>query len=188
MTPGQIYQQCIDKQRVVVTGNGSSFISLLILHVLKQYSRKFDHASDGQELMIHKDSPTIIIQSSLQLLDYKHHIAILSDIASEVDTKQYEQFADATPKGGTLIYQESDQIVKAVGSKERADIQTIPYKQYQHEVQNGKTILISSTKEKIPVKFSSDLHLQYVSASKETLKKLGITSGQFYKADRKSVV
>ena len=129
---------------------------------------------------MHKDSPTIIIQGSVQLLDFKHHIAILSDIASGTDPKTYEQFAEATPKGGTMIYQESDPIVKAIGSKERADIQTIPYKRYQHEVQNGKTILISSTNEKIPIKLSGDLHLQYVSASKEILKKLGITSGQFY--------
>ncbi len=182
LTPSQIYQQCIDKQRVVVTGNGSRFISLLIQHVLKQYNRKFDYASDGQEPVIHKGSPTIVIQASLQLLDYKHHIGILSDIASGIDAKAIEQFADATPKGGTLIYQESDPKVKAIGSKERADIQTIPYKRYQHEVQNGITILISSTNEKIPVKLSGDLHLQYVSASKEILKKLGITSGQFYRA------
>ena len=181
MTPDQIYQQCIDKQRVVVTGNGSLFISLLIQHVLDHYHRKFDYAVEGQEPVIHKDSPTIIIQSSIQLLDYKHHIGILSDITSGVDAKPYEQFADATPKGGTFIYQESDPMVKAIGSKERADIQTIPYKRYQHEVQNGKTILISSTNEKIPVKLSSDLHLQYLSASKEILKKLGITSSQFYK-------
>lgn len=182
MTPDQIYQQCIDKQRVVVIGNGSPFISLLIQHVLNHYNRKFDYVVEGQEPVMHKESPTIIIQGSTQLLDYEHHIGIISDIASGADSKPYEQFADATPKGGTLIYQESDPKVKAIGSKERADIQTIPYKQYQHEVQNGKTILISSTNEKIPVKLSSDLHLQYVSASKEILKKLGITSGQFYRA------
>jgi UDP-N-acetylmuramate: L-alanyl-gamma-D-glutamyl-meso-diaminopimelate ligase len=182
LTPDQIYQQCIDKQRVVVTGNGSLFISLLIHHVLKHYNRKFDYVVEGQEPVIHKDSPTIIIQSSLQLLDYKHHIGILSDITSGVDAKPYEQFADATPKGGTLIYQEGDPIVKTIGAKERADIQTIPFKRYQHEVQNGKTILISSTNEKIPIKLSGDPHLQYISASKEILKKLGITSGQFYRA------
>lgn len=182
MTPSQIYQQCIDKQRVVVTGNGSRFISLLIQHVLKHYNRKFDYASEGQESTIHKDSPTIIIQASTQLLDYKHHIGILSDIASGEDSKPYEQFADSTPKGGTLIYQESDPKVKAIGSKERPDIQTIPYKRYQHEVQNGKIVLISSTNEKTPIKFSDDLYLHYVSASKEILKKLGITSGQFYTA------
>lgn len=182
MNPDQIYQQCVDKQRVVVTGNGSRFISLLLHHVLNHYNRKFDYVVEGQEPVIHKDSPTIIIGASTQLLDYKHHIGILSDIASTVDSRTYEQFANATPKGGTLIYQESDPKVKAIGSNERTDIQTIPYKQYQHEIQNGKTILISSTNEKIPVKLSSDLHLQYVSASKEILKKLGITSGQFYRA------
>jgi UDP-N-acetylmuramate: L-alanyl-gamma-D-glutamyl-meso-diaminopimelate ligase len=150
--------------------------------VLNHYNRKFDYVVEGQEPVMRNDSPTIIIQDTTQLLDYKHHIAILSDIPSGADSKPQEQFADATPKGGTLIYQESDPKVKAIGLKERADIQTIPYKGYQHEVQNGKTILVSSTNEKIPVHFSSELHLQYVSAAKEILKKLGITSGQFYRA------
>ncbi len=182
MTPSQLYQQCIDKQRVVVTGNGNGFISGLIVHVLKQYNRKFDIVMEGKDPVIHLESPSIIIQTTTQLLDYKHHIGILSDISSTEDEKPYELFADATPKGGTLIYQESDARVKSIGTKERADIQSIPYKKYQHEVKNGSTILISSTNEKIQVKFSSDLDLQYVSASKEILKKLGITSGQFYKA------
>ena len=182
MAPIQIYQQCIDKQRVVVTGNGNGFIANLIVHILKEYNRKFDYVSEGQDPVIHIQSPTIIIQASTQLLDYKHHIGILSDTSSTEDSKAYELFADATPKGGTLIYQESDSRAKSIGTKERADIQSIPYKKYQHEVKNGTTVLISSTNERIPVKFSSDLHLQYVSASKEILKKLGITSNQFYKA------
>jgi UDP-N-acetylmuramate: L-alanyl-gamma-D-glutamyl-meso-diaminopimelate ligase len=182
LTPAQIYQQCIDKQRVVVTGNGSHFITQLILNVLKQYNRKFDYVIDGQEPVVHKDAPTIIIQGTSQLLDYKHHIAILSDLSSGVDLKSIEQFADATPKGGTLIYQETDPKVKAIGAKERADIQAISYTSYQHEIKNGTTILVSSTHEKIPIKLSGALHLSYVSAAKEVLKKLGISSGQFYRS------
>ncbi len=182
MTPHQIYQQCLDKQRVVITGNGSRVISLLIVHVLKQHNRKFDYVIEGHEPMIHKDSPTIILQGTSQLLDNKHHIGVLSNLFSDEEAKAFEQFADATPKGGTLIYSESDAKIKAIGSKERADIQAIPYKSYQHEVQNGKFILVSSTNEKIPVRLSSELHLQYVSAAKEVLKKLGITSSQFYKS------
>lgn len=131
---------------------------------------------------MHKDAPTIVIQCSSQLLDYKHHIAILSDLPPDNDTKSFEQFADATPKGGTLIYQEGDPKAKAIGSKERADIQAISYKPYQHEIKDGTTILVSSTNEKIPIKLSGALHLSYVSAAKEVLKKLGITSGQFYRS------
>ena len=155
---------------------------MLILHLLKQHNRKFDYVLEGQEPVIQKHSPTIIIEGSTQLLDYKHHIGILSHLTSGADLKLFEQFSDATPKGGTLIYAENDATMKAIGSKERADIQSIPFKTYQHEIQNSKTILISSTNEKIPVKFSDSLHLQYASAAKEILKKLGITSGQFYRA------
>ena len=182
MTPNQIYSQCIDKQRVVVTGNGSLFIIKLILHVLKNYNRKFDYVLEGQEPVLYKDSPTIIIQGTTQLLDYKHHIGVMSEFSSSEETNQIEQFADATPKGGTLIYAESDAKTKLIGAKERADIQAIPFQTYKHVVLNGKTILISSTNEKITINLSEDLHLQYVSAAKEILKKIGITSGQFYKS------
>jgi len=182
LTPEQIYQQSVDKQRVVITGNGGRFIAALISHVLKQYNRKFDYVLDGQKPVLNSGSPTVIIQESTQPLGYKHHIAILSELSSGADAKPYDQFADATPKGGTLIYPENDPVIKVIGAKERADIQTISYKAYQHEEKNGATSLISSTKEKIPVKFSGPLHLSHVSAAKEVLKKLGITSGQFYRA------
>ncbi len=182
MTPDQIYSQCIDKQRVVITGDGSQFITLLILHVLKNYNRKFDFVLEGQEPALHNDSPTVIIQGSTQLLDYKHHIGVISEFSSGAEAKLIEQFADATPKGGSLIYSDNDAKAKLIGSKERVDIQAIPFRTYQHVVLNGKTILISSTNEKITINLSEDLHLQYVSAAKEILKKIGITSDQFYKS------
>ena len=132
--------------------------------------------------MLHKDSPTIIIQAATRLTDYKHHICILTDVSPDIASSAIEQIADATPKGGTLIFQEGDPKIKAIGAKERADIQSIPFKTYKHELKDGKAILISSTNERIPVRFSGNLQLQYVSAAKEVLKKLGITSGQFYRA------
>ena len=181
MTPNQLYQQCIDKQRVVITGNGSRAISSLIAQVLKHHNRKFDYVLENQEPVIYRDSPTVIIQASSQLLDYKHHIGLLSESTLNAEGKLFEQFADATPKGGTLIYSEDDPKVKAIGVKERADIQAIPYKAYKHEVKNGKTFLISSSNEKIPILLSGELQLHYVSAAKEVLKKLGITSDQFYR-------
>jgi UDP-N-acetylmuramate: L-alanyl-gamma-D-glutamyl-meso-diaminopimelate ligase len=165
----------------VITGNGSQAISSLIVHMLKHHNRKFDYVLENQEPVIHKDSPTIIIQASVQLLDYKHHIGLLSEFALDTEGKLFEQFADATPKGGTLIYNEDDPKVKSIGARERADMQAIPYKAYKHEVKNGRTFLISSSNEKIPVVLSGALQLQYISAAKEVLKKLGITSDQFYK-------
>jgi UDP-N-acetylmuramate: L-alanyl-gamma-D-glutamyl-meso-diaminopimelate ligase len=180
LTAGDIYQQCIDKQRVVVTGKGSRIIALLIVHVLKYHNRKFDYILENQESVIHKDSPTIIIQGPTLSLDYNHHIGVISAPGSDLD--QLDKFADATPKGGTLIYAENDPKIKIIGSKERTDIQGIPYISFKHEEQNGKTFLVSGSNEKIPVRISGALFLECASAAKEVLKKLGITSGQFYKA------
>ncbi len=184
VTPQTIYQQAIDKQRVVIMGSNKSVIGAMVSHVLKYHHRKFDYVADKQLNDGYKvsEAPVIIIESEDEnVLRYHHHIGVLS---SENSTEQavIESFCNATPKSGILIYPESNSALKSIGSKERTDVMAIGYKPYPHE-QNGAGIqLISSTKEKVPVKISGSKNLEALSAAKEILKKIGITSGQFYKA------
>jgi len=186
VTPSTIYQQGIDKQRILITGQGRSVIASLVRHVLDQYNRKYDFISnrptDNFKLT---EAPVLIVEASEspELLEYKHHIAILSHSDLKDGSKSaLTRIMDATPKSGILIYAELDPEIKALATRERADVQAIPFKTYAHEIQNGKTILITSTQEKFPIALSGDANLQYVSAAKEVLKRIGITSGQFYRA------
>lgn len=182
MTAESIYQQSLDKQRIVIVGEGSSLITSLVIHTLSFYNRKFDFVLPGKPGKFDMDAPIIIIHATDQLLDYKHHIAILTNLSSGDSINAYEQLADATPKGGTLLYPELVESLKKIGIKERTDVQAIGYTRYKHELKEGKTVLISSTGERFPIAVSGDKNLEYVSAAKELLKKIGITSGQFYKA------
>jgi UDP-N-acetylmuramate: L-alanyl-gamma-D-glutamyl-meso-diaminopimelate ligase len=182
LSGAEIYKQSIDKQRILVAGGCSDLIASLILHTLQFYNRKFDFVIAGMPASIQKDSPIIIIENESQCIDYKHHILILGNSASSVEVAELEKLAEATPKGGTIIYPKIHAVLNKIGSKERADVQSIAYDIYKHEEVEGKTVLISSTKEKFPVKLNGDLDLQCVSAAKELLKKIGITSGNFYKA------
>lgn len=182
MTGTEIYQQSIDKQRILVVGGGNNLIASLILHTLHFHHRKFDFVVTGNPANIQKDASVIIIENVTQPIDYKHHIIIIGNDFSSGELPSIEQLADATPKGGTIIYPKTHSMLNRIGSKERTDIQSIAYEVYTHEEAKGKTVLISSTKEKFPIELNGDLDLQCVSAAKELLKKIGITSSNFYKA------
>ena len=182
MTGKEIYLQTFDKQRILIHGGGSDLITDLIIHTLKSRGRKFDSVVTGQPASINHNTSIIIIDGGAQSLDYKHHIVVFGNHASNENVAELEVLANATPKGGTIIYPKSNSVLNKIGSKERPDVQAIPYETYKHEVANEKTILISSTKEKFPVELKGDLQLQCISAAKELLKKIGISSGNFYKA------
>jgi len=182
LTETEIYQQSIDKQRILIVGGGSDLITSLIVHTLQAKGRKFDAVISGKPLAIRPDSPIILFNNGAQPLDYKHHIIIFGNHALDENKAELEALADATPKGGTIIYPKSNSVLNKIGSKERTDVQAIPYETYKHEIVEGKTILVSSTREKFPIALSSDLNLQCVSAAKELLKKIGISSGNFYRA------
>jgi len=182
LTGQEIYQQSIDKQRILVVGGGSGLISSIIEHTLRFHHRKFDLIVSGKPASIVKDSPVVIFESGSQSIDYKHHIIIFGNNASSDEVDALEALANATPKGGSLIYPKAHSALNKIGSKERVDVQAIGYDVYKHEQAEGKTILISSTKEKFPIALKGDLDLKCVSAAKELLKKIGISSGNFYKA------
>ena len=182
MTGVEIYDQSIDKQRILVIGGGSDLITSIIDHTLKLRNRKFDLVISGNPVALQDDSPLIIFDNGPQPIDYKHHIVVFGNSASSEDLSEMEALADATPKGGTIIYPKSHPELNKIGSKERPDVQSLPYHLYKHEIVEGKTVLISSTKERVPIELNGDLDLQCVSAAKELLKKIGISSGNFYKA------
>ena len=182
MTANDIYNQSLDKQRIIVVGDGATLITSVIVHVLNCYNRKFDLCLPQTEPALNSNNAVLIIHGVDQLTDYKHHIAILTASSSNLSSKDFEELADATPKGGTLLYPDSNPTLKQIGSRERADVQAIAYGRYKYETKDGKTLLISSTGEKFPIALSGDQNMEYLSAAKELLKKIGITSGQFYKA------
>ena len=67
--PEYIYQQSIDKQRIVIAGShGKTSITSMILHVLKYYNRKFDYMVGAQiegfdtMVQLSEDAPIIVIE------------------------------------------------------------------------------------------------------------------------------
>ncbi len=180
-TPSTLYHQSADKQRIVAVGKNNFRIVEFVLFVLNQYGRKVDHSTPVSEKI--SDAAVIITAASelLGLLDYHHHILILSQLLPE-NKSDYLLLANATPKGGTIIYDETDPVAASIAKADRADVTSNPFGIAKHEMQNNRIVLISSTNEKFQTHLSSADDLKNVSAAKELLKKIGISSGQFYRA------
>jgi UDP-N-acetylmuramate: L-alanyl-gamma-D-glutamyl-meso-diaminopimelate ligase len=180
--PSTVYSQSADKQRVVVVGKSKARIAEMIAFVLKYNKRKFDISSSASEQF--SDASVMIIEGNgdpKSLKEYNHHILIFSQLQTP-EKDIYTALADATPKSGGIFFDESDELAKSITKKERPDVTVIPFSSPKYEMLNGTATLVSSTNEKFTTHLTSVEDLKNSSAAKEFLKKIGITSSQFYKA------
>jgi UDP-N-acetylmuramate: L-alanyl-gamma-D-glutamyl-meso-diaminopimelate ligase len=204
--PEYIYEQSKEKQRIVIAGShGKTTITAIIIHVLNYCKRNFDYVVGAKVSGIENtvklsDAPIIIIEGDEYLsspldptpkfIRYQHHIGLISGIAwdhfnvfpTENDyVKQFDIFADSTPKAGIIIFCEQDAMTSVIGAKPRHDVLNVPYKAHSHIVENGQVILTDG-KKKVPVKIFGSHNLQNLNGAKELLKKIGISTDQFYES------
>ncbi|RZK01706.1 MAG: peptidoglycan synthetase, partial [Flavobacterium sp.] len=133
--PEYIYEQSKNKLRVVIGGShGKTTITSMILHVLNHYNRDFDYLVGAQlagfETMVKvtEVAPVMIIEGDEYLSSpidrrpkfhlYKANVAVISGIAwdhinvfptFENYLEQFRIFIDKIERGGTLIYNETDE-------------------------------------------------------------------------------
>ncbi len=205
--PEYIYEHSEDKQRIVIAGShGKTTITAIIIHVLNYFNRKFDYVIGARVKGVENtvklsDAPIIIIEGDEYLssaldptpkfLRYKHHIGVISGIAwdhanvfngEEEYVKQFDLFADETPKGGILMYCEQDSLALIVGKKERADVQAVSYKSHPHVASGNGLFFLTDGNSRYPVKIFGGHNFQNISAAKEVLKKVGIIPEMFFEA------
>lgn len=207
--PEYIYHQSIDKQRVVIAGShGKTSITAMILHVLKYHKRSFDYLVgamiEGFDTMVKltEEAPLIILEGDEYLtspldktpkfLHYHHHIGLISGIAwdhinvfptFDEYVNQFEAFAEATPKGGILIYSENDDFASYICKKERDDVQSIEYDAHKNDIIDGITYL-NTEFGKIPLSIFGKHNMRNINGAKAVCNKIGITDEMFYQAIR----
>ena len=146
--PEYIYQESINKTRVVVGGShGKTTTTSMIMHVLKIAQKHFDYLVgarlEGFDQSVNiTDAPVIVCEgdeypaSALEKRPKFHflfpHVAILTGIAWDhinvfptFDNylEQFKIFINKIEKGGMLIYNETDTVInKVVESTFRDDI------------------------------------------------------------------
>ncbi|HEY9006708.1 UDP-N-acetylmuramate--L-alanine ligase [Ohtaekwangia sp.] len=205
--PEYITEQSIDKQRIVIAGShGKTTTTAIIIHVLNYFKRKFDYVIGARVPGIEKtvklsDAPIIVIEGDEYLcsaldptpkfIKYNHHIGVITGISwdhanvfpsEEEYVRQFDLFADNTPKSGILIYCEQDSMALMIGKKERADVVETTYKGHSHASDNNGHFFLTNGKERTPIKIFGSHNFQNISAAKEVLKKIGITQEQFFEA------
>jgi UDP-N-acetylmuramate: L-alanyl-gamma-D-glutamyl-meso-diaminopimelate ligase len=205
--PEYIYEQSREKQRIVIAGShGKTTITAIIIHVLKYFNRKFDHVvgaripgienavklSDAPIIIIEGDEyPSSPLDPTPKFIRYQHHVGLISGISwdhanvfpsEEEYVKQFDRFADNTPKGGILIFCEQDSMALMIGKKERPDSIQIAYKAHAHTSDATGNSALTNGKEKYPIKLFGNHNFQNLSGAKEILKKIGITPEQFLEA------
>lgn len=204
--PEFIYQHSRHKQRIVIAGShGKTTITSIILHVLNYNKRAFDYLVgaelEGFDGMVKlSDAPIIVIEGdeyssspldkTPKILNYHHHIGLISGIAwdhmnvfptEEAYVKQFELFADATPKGGTLVISEDDNIATIIGNKQREDVNTFMYTTHKHKIKDGKVYLNTPVGE-VPLQIFGNHNLQNLNGAYQLCKRIGLTDQQFYNA------
>jgi UDP-N-acetylmuramate: L-alanyl-gamma-D-glutamyl-meso-diaminopimelate ligase len=204
--PEYIRKQSDDKQRIVVAGShGKTTITGMIMHVLKYAGRDFDYVVGAQlegfdNIVKISDAPIIIIEGdeyfssaidkTPKFLNYEHHIGLISGISWDhinafktVDeyVKQFENFADATPKGGILIFCEEDDMAMVMAGNQRVDVTQQHYSIHPYVVKNDVTYLKTETG-LVPLKIFGQHNMLNLNGARKLLSRIGITDDIFYEA------
>ncbi|MCP9767709.1 peptidoglycan synthetase [Lacihabitans sp. LS3-19] len=205
--PEYVFEQSQNKQRVVIAGShGKTSITSIILHVLAFHKRNFDYLVgaqiEGFDLMVKltNDAPVIIIEgdeylsSAIEMrskfLFYHPHIVLISGIAwdhfnvfptFDLYVKAFEELADGIDKAGSLVFDETDDIVKVIGEKDRPDVNKMPYKAHPYTVKNGKVFLQIANGE-LPIEIFGEHNMKNLKGAQLILERLGITEEMFYEA------
>ncbi len=204
--PDFILEQSRFKQRIVVAGShGKTTVTSMIMHVLQHAGKPFDyvvgaHVPGFERTIRLSNAPVIIIEGDEYLaspldptpkfLRYDHHIGIITGLAwdhmnvfptFDDYVKQFDRFADATPKAGTIIYNENDDLAVILGSKERADVKRVPYGLHPHSIVNGKTVVNYGGTE-LTLQIFGDHNMSNMQAALSLVKLLSVSKDQFYEA------
>ncbi|MDN5200011.1 Mur ligase domain-containing protein [Fulvivirgaceae bacterium BMA10] len=205
--PEFIYEQSKSKQRIVIAGShGKTSITAMIIHVLNYHKKRFDFLIGSRvngfenQIRLTEEAPMIILEGDEYLsspidktpkfLKYHHHIGLISGISwdhinvfpteSEY-VRQFDRFADASPKAGSLIYCEEDPMTAVIGGKERADVNRIEYKTHPFTIKDGKTYLTTENGD-VAVPVFGEHNMQNIAGAQRVLARLGITDPEFYEA------
>lgn len=204
--PEFIYQQCVNKIRVVIGGSyGKTTITSMIMHALKELGRDFDYVVgaklDGFETMVRisKDAPVVIIEGDdyfasaedkrPKFLLYKANIALISGIAwdhadvyptFELYLEQYRLFIESISPKGTLIYNKEDKKVQELVSNDNSKINKHGYRTPEFTINKSLTS-VNTPEGDIPLQIFGRHNLSNLAAAYTVCEWLGISRKDFFR-------
>ena len=205
--PEFLYEHAKNKTRVVIGGShGKTTITSMILHALKYHGVEVDFMVgaqlDGFDRMVHlTDENEVIVLEGDEYLSspidlrpkfhlYKANIALLSGIAwdhinvfptFENYVDQFSTFVNTMVKGGMMVYNQEDEVVRQVVEETSNQIKKYPYKTPEYTIENGATIL-DTLEGEIPLEIFGKHNLQNLEGARAICFHLGIGEEEFYEA------
>jgi UDP-N-acetylmuramate: L-alanyl-gamma-D-glutamyl-meso-diaminopimelate ligase len=95
--------------------------------------------------------------------------------------RQFDLFADSTPKAGTLVYDETDDLVAVICRKEREDVLSLEYAIHKHKIIEGQTYLVTEHGD-VSVEVFGEHNMRNLNGARMVCSRIGISDRQFYEA------
>ena len=201
--PEYLYEQTRGKRRIVVGGShGKTTTTSMIMHVLRSCGMAFDYMVGAQvagfDTMVGLSEESRIavfegdeyLSSPIDRRPKFHHyhpdIAVLTGIAwdhvnvfptFENYVEQFAGFVEGIEPGGTLIYYEGDEHVRAVATHAPEGVKRLPYGAFPHRTENGRTCL--TLKGETPIRVFGQHNLQNISAAWLACREAGVSDEAF---------
>ena len=205
--PEFLFEQSKNKTRVVIGGShGKTTITSMILHVMHYHNIEVDYMVgaqlEGFETMVHlTDNNDFMLLEGDEYLSspidlrpkfhlYQPNIALLSGIAwdhinvfptFENYVQQFDIFVSQITKGGILVYNQDDQVVKKVAEESTNTIRKMPYGTPNYKVENGITLL-ETPEGLMPIEVFGAHNLNNLAGAKWICQNMGVDEADFYEA------
>ena len=205
--PEFLYEQSKNKTRVVIGGShGKTTITSMILHVMHYHNIEVDYMVgaqlEGFDTMVHltETNDFIVLEGDEYLSSpmdrrpkfhlYQPNIALISGIAwdhinvfptFENYVEQFEIFVNKITKGGILVYNEEDAVVKQVAEGTTNTIRKMPYATPEYTVDDGTTLL-STPEGDMPIEVFGAHNLNNLAGAKWICQNMGVDEADFYEA------
>ena len=205
--PEFLYEQSKNKTRVVIGGShGKTTITSMILHVMHYHNIEVDYMVgaqlEGFDTMVHltEDNDFIVLEGDEYLSSpmdrrpkfhlYQPNIALISGIAwdhinvfptFENYVEQFEIFVNKITKGGILVYNEEDLVVKKVAEETTNTIRKMPYATPSYSVEDGTTLL-DTPEGAMPIEVFGAHNLNNLAGAKWICQNMGVDEADFYEA------
>jgi UDP-N-acetylmuramate: L-alanyl-gamma-D-glutamyl-meso-diaminopimelate ligase len=202
--PEYIYKESEHKKRVAIGGShGKTSTTAMIMHVLKNSGIDFDYLVgarlEGFEQSVKitnaplivceaDEYPASVIEKRPKFHFLFPHIAVITGIAwdhinvfptFDFYLSQFKIFIEKIEKGGVLIYNETDEVLKElVRDSNRNDIRYIPYGLPTYFIERGMTSVMIG-KEKTNLKVFGNHNLLNLQAAWSVCKELNINDSNF---------
>ena len=205
--PEFLYEHSKNKKRVVIGGShGKTTITAMIMHVMKHCKMDFDYLVGAQlvgfdvMVRISDDAPLMIFEGDEYLTApfdprpkfhlYHPHIALISGIAwdhinvfPEFDeyVKQFWIFAGMIEPGGSLVYNQEDQLVRDIAVNINGDFIRIPYETPAYTVRGGSAFL-SHQNSNYKLGIFGRHNLQNLAGAMKVCREIGVSDQIFLEA------